>query len=147
MIQDYVLHYLRLQSSEKKSKPANLHFLGFVFTKHVTHSFLVGYNVSRFFNKLRSCKISTICISICYIIKKRALSPVLYLDKNKISDLFCRKLRSEHSVLDAVSSQSTKSQHFASSRSYYYIIRHRASAVPGYPRCCSTWQWSAPHWP
>ena len=59
MIQDYVLHCLRVQSSQKKMNPANLTISGFVFTKCVTYSFLEGYSVSRFFNNTPPCKYLT----------------------------------------------------------------------------------------
>lgn len=76
-----------------------------------------------------------------------ASQKVSYLDKIKITCLFCQRARSEHSASDGSSSRSSASQHEASSRSCWYTVRGHASAVPACPHCCSAWQSSAPHWP
>ena len=49
-----------------------------------------------------------------------------YLDEIKITYLFCRKSRSEHSVLDGPLNQSSASRHASSSHSDCYTVRGRA---------------------
>ena len=61
-----------------------------VFTNPVTYYLYANYSVSRFFDRMASCRIATICISIVSESFNKAFKCVDYLDKIKITSLFCQ---------------------------------------------------------